>query len=212
MEGESGPWRQWRRVSRSNRQLPCHGDLGRLEADALPQPVTPGFELAPLRRYRYKLSGWRKGVRWHKTQRGVSWLNGDGKRVLKRLSRLHDALVGEVDPWLVPKPMTYIASLNLGIVEAAEGRIKIRGELSLAIDRLQQQVLETKTDPEDILEAMIPATRAIAELHHQDLLEARLILVQRQTEALELIANRRLAPLAGIEAALQEIVNTWSPK
>ncbi len=29
-----------------DRQLPGHGDLGLLGADAFPQPVTPGFELA----------------------------------------------------------------------------------------------------------------------------------------------------------------------
>ena len=33
----------------NDRQLPGHGDLGLLEADAFPQPVTPGFERAPLR-------------------------------------------------------------------------------------------------------------------------------------------------------------------
>ncbi len=32
-----------------DRQLPCHGDLRLLEADAFPQPVTPGFEPTPLR-------------------------------------------------------------------------------------------------------------------------------------------------------------------
>ncbi len=31
------------------RQLPGHGDLGLLEADAFPEPVPPGFELRPLR-------------------------------------------------------------------------------------------------------------------------------------------------------------------
>ena len=32
----------------NDRQLPCYGDLGLLEADPFPQPVTPGFELAPV--------------------------------------------------------------------------------------------------------------------------------------------------------------------
>ena len=32
-----------------DRQHQCQGDLGLLEADAFPQPVTLGFELAPLR-------------------------------------------------------------------------------------------------------------------------------------------------------------------
>ncbi len=49
MEAEGGPWPLWGRVSRPKRQLACHGDLGLLEADASPQPVTPGLELAPLR-------------------------------------------------------------------------------------------------------------------------------------------------------------------
>ncbi len=57
VEGESGPSRRWRGVSRSNRRLPCHRDLGLLEADAFPQPVTPGFELSPLRHSGEQQSG-----------------------------------------------------------------------------------------------------------------------------------------------------------
>ena len=40
-----------------DRQLPCHGDLGLLEANAFPQPVTPGLELAPLRHAREQHAG-----------------------------------------------------------------------------------------------------------------------------------------------------------
>ncbi len=48
MQAEAGPWPLWGRVSRPKRQLPGHGDLGLLEADAFPQPVTSGFEPAPV--------------------------------------------------------------------------------------------------------------------------------------------------------------------